>query len=174
MVENTGGLDLTGVTLVDDLDDQFSDAFVGVSNLTVQVPPPATSSVMLNGTFNGDAQTGLVNPLGTSLSVGDSFTLRYTVEIDFTEASNVLTNTVGAVGTPVDELGNSFVDSAGMTITVTDDSDSGADPGGTNPGEDGDMGTSDDPTPVLLPLVGLAKSAGTCLLYTSPSPRDRG
>ena len=41
-----------------------------------------------------------------------------------------------------------------------DDSDSGADPSGTNPDGDGDTGGSDDPTPLLIADLGLAKSAG--------------
>ena len=51
-------------------------------------------------------------------------------------------------------------DSTGAPITATDDSDSGADPSGSNPDERGDMGTPDDPTPLLIPSIGLAKVAG--------------
>jgi uncharacterized repeat protein (TIGR01451 family) len=40
---------------------------------------------------------------------------------------------------------------------VTDDSDSGVQLEGTNPGEPGDTGGPDDPTPVIIPSVDIAK-----------------
>ena len=67
--------------------------------------------------------------------------------------------TVG--GDAVDENGDPILDSTGAPITATDDSDSGADPSDPNSGAPGDMGTSDDPTPLLIPAIGLAKEAGT-------------
>ena len=119
----------------------------------------------------------------------------------------MLENTVTAAGAAVDQNGNPLIDSTGAPITAIDDSDSGAEPSDTNSGAPGDMGTSDDPTPLYIPSIGLAKVAGdaipngdnfdveftlvwentgnaaldnvdllddiaTCLLYTSPSPRD--
>ena len=54
------------------------------------------------------------------------------------------------------------MDPDGNPIVVSDNSDSGSDPNGDNsdaPG-DNDMGGTDDPTPLLLPDIGLAKSAG--------------
>ena len=61
-------------------------------------------------------------------------------------------------------VGGAAVDEDGLPIdgiVVSDDSDSGTDPNGDNsdaPGDDG-MGGTDDPTPLLLPDLGLAKSA---------------
>ena len=137
--------------------------------------------------------------------------------------------TVG--GDAVDANGNPLVDSTGAPVTATDDSDSGTEPSDVNSGAPGDTGTSDDPTPLYIPNIGLAKEAsdavpngdnfdieftlvwenigtvaldnvdltddiaaqfgnqfvgivpgslavqnfvgtGSCLLYTSPSPRD--
>ena len=40
---------------------------------------------------------------------------------------------------------------------------SGTDPNGNNPEDQGDAGTSDDPTPLLIPDVGIAKSAGVAV-----------
>ena len=45
-------------------------------------------------------------------------------------------------------------------LGANDDSDSGTDPNGDNPNAPGDGGTPDDPTPLLIPDIGLAKSAG--------------
>ena len=90
--------------------------------------------------------------------------------------------------------GDPITDGSGNPVMAIDNSDSGTDPDGTNPGEDGDTGGSDDATPLYLPSIGLAKQAGVgvpsgdnfdvtftlvwentgnCLLYTSPSPRDQ-
>ena len=102
---------------------------------------------------------------------------------------------MSAGGDAVDSNGSPITDSSGNPIIVTDDSDNGADPNSDN-----GAGTSDDPTPLLIPSIGLAKDAGNavangdnfdfeftlfwqnngtvaldgvcCLLYTSPSPRD--
>ena len=46
-------------------------------------------------------------------------------------------------------------------MCIRDSSDSGTDPDGPNAGEPNDTGGSDDPTPLFLPSVGLAKSVGT-------------
>ena len=85
----------------------------------------------------------------TSLAVGDSFVVQFTVEVD-----------PFAAGAPADlsnqvTVGGTAIDPAGNPVSVTDDSDSGADPNGDNPGAPGDMGTSDDPTPLLIPAADL-------------------
>ena len=72
-------------------------------------------------------------------------TFTVTVDPDAAGAPDPLLNQ--AVGGGDDPNGN----------PVTDLSDSGADPDGTNPGEPGDTGGSDDPTPVMVPAVGLAR-----------------
>ena len=68
---------------------------------------------------------------------------------------------VNAAGTAVDHDGNPILDGSGAPIMVMDLSDSGTDPDDPNAGEPNDTGGSDDPTPLFLPSVGLAKSVGT-------------
>jgi len=63
-------------------------------------------------------------------------------------------------GTALDGNGDPITDSSGNPFTVTDDSDSGTNPNSTNPNDPGDAGSSDDPTPLLIPDVGIAKFSG--------------
>jgi len=116
---------------------------------------------VLDNGWNGGGATEMIDQAATtSLVVGDSFLVHFTVEIDATAASGPLTNQVTAAGTAVDDNGNPITDSTGNPITATDDSDSGGEPSDNNSGEPGDNGTTDDPTPLYLANVGLAKAAG--------------
>ncbi|MBL0026224.1 MAG: hypothetical protein IPO98_15110 [Saprospiraceae bacterium] len=47
---------------------------------------------------------------------------------------------------------------SGQPLTATDVSDSGTTPDGTNPGEPGDTGGPDDPTPLQVPSIDVVKS----------------
>ena len=60
----------------------------------------------------------------------------------------------------MDANGNPLTDATGAPITATDDSDSGTEPSDANAGAPGDNGTTDDPTPLYIPNIGLAKEAG--------------
>ena len=97
------------------------------------------------------------------LAVGDSFVFEFKVEINAALATGVLENTVTAGGTAVDEDGIVFQDANGDDITAEDDSDSGADPSDDNSDAPGDMGTTDDPTPLLIANIGLAKEASAAV-----------
>lgn len=163
VVENTGTVDLANLSLVDDLQTQFGAAFVDVSNLTLlTAPADSDSGVTLdtNG-WDGTAATNIIDQtIPSSLAIGDSFTVGFTVEIDAAQATGDLANTATADGVAVDEDGSPITDSTGTQVTASDDSDSGTDPSATNPNGDGDTGGSDDPTPLYIPDVGLAKQAG--------------
>ena len=163
-VENTGNLDLANLTLAEDLASQFGPAFIGVNGLSIVTPPADPSStVTLNSGFNGASDTEIVDTSSPSfLAVGDSFIFEFIVEVDpdATGTSGPLNNQVTADGDGIDVNGNPAIDGAGNPITATDDSDSGTDPTGDNPNDQGDNGTSDDPTPLLIPDIGIAKTAG--------------
>ena len=169
---------------------------IGAGGITVSTPPgDASSIVVLDTSWDGDAATEIINQnTATLLAVGDSFAVRFTAEVDpnAVGAPANLDNQVVAGGDAVDQNGDPIEDSSGNPIVVSDDSDTGSDPNNTNTGEQGDSGGSDDPTPLLIADVGVAKIAGdavpngenfdvtftlvytnTCLLYTSPSPRDQ-
>ena len=92
-----------------------------------------------------------------------SYTVRFTVVVDpdATGTSGPLNNQAMAAGDAVDASGNPLTDPSGNPVVVTDDSDNGANPTGDN-GE----GTSDDPTPLLLPDLSVAKQANAVVPAT--------
>lgn len=168
VVENTGTVDLAGFSLADDLGSQFGAAFVNAGSITL-ISPPANGSIAINTAFDGDGVTELLNPsVNNTLAVADSFIVQFTVEVDpdASGTSGPLNNTATATGDAVDANGDPILDSAGNPVTTTDNSDSGSDPSGTNAGADGDTGGSDDPTPLLVPAVGVAKQANTVVVAT--------
>ena len=162
VVQNTGNVDLVNLSLVEDLAAHLGAGFVNSGNVVIVVPPASVNSLVpANANWNGSSDTQLLNPAASSsLAVGDSFALEFTAEVIASALPVPATNSVSATGDAVDENGNLITDPSGNPITATDVSDSGTDPAGSNPGEPGDFGTSDDPTPLLIPSVGLAKSAG--------------
>ena len=163
VIENTGTVDLASLTLDENLATQFGAAYVDAHSLTMITPPSdASSAVALDSSnWNGDAISEMVNTTVPSLlAVGDSFILQFTVEIDAAAATGVLDNTVTVGGAAVDENGDPIENSNGTPITATDNSDSGSDPSDPNSGEPGDTGGTDDPTPLYIPAIGLAKEAG--------------
>ena len=196
VIENTGATDLTNLSVLEDLAAQFGPAFVSAGNLTLVTGPTDPASVIaIDSAWDGSGATQFIDnsgAAGTLLAIGDSFTLQFDVIVSPT--TSALNNQVNASGTAVDHDGNPITDGSGAPIVVMDLSDSGTDPDDPNAGEPNDTGGSDDPTPLFLPSVGLAKSVGTpvpngdnfdvtytlvfentgnaCLLYTSPSPRD--
>ena len=163
VVENTGTVDLANLTIVENIASQFGGAYVNAYGLTLITPPADASSMVTldSAGFNGGTSPGIVDASAASLlAVGDSFVFQFSVEIDLTQATATLENTVTAGGDAVDENGNPLTDASGDPITATDNSDSGTDGSDGNPGAPGDSGGTDDPTPLLIPEVGLAKSAG--------------
>jgi hypothetical protein len=168
VIENTGNVDLANLTLVEDLSTQFGTALISAGNATITVAPTdAGSSVAVDSAWDGSAATELLAQTATtSLAVGDSFTVQFTTEVDpnAVGAPATLDNQVTVGGDAVDANGDPIEDSSGNPIVVSDDSDSGSNPNGSNPDALGDMGTSDDPTPLLIADIGLAKEAGDAVV----------
>ena len=130
-------------------------------------PTDPGSNVLLDAAnWDGNASTEMIDQaVATSLVVGDSYVVQFVVIVDLDAGgtSGPLENQVVAGGDAVDEDGNPFTDSNGNAITANDLSDSGADANGDNPNDQGDNGTSDDPTPLLIPDVSIVKSAGVAV-----------
>ena len=163
VIENTGNVNLAGLTLVEDLATQYGTALVSAGNLTlITAPADASSSVNLDTTWDGFVTTEMVDQTAaTALAVGDSYTIQFSVEVDpnAVGAPATLQNQVTAGGDAVDENGNPITDSTGNPIIVTDDSDNG-----TDPNSDNGSGTTDDPTPLLIADIGLAKEVGSAVV----------
>ena len=164
VIENTGTVDLASVSLLEDLSTQFGSAFVNAGNLSIT---SGTSNANSNVAVNAAAWDGfsIIEMMDASnaniLVVGDSFTIQFDVEIDPAVVTDPLENQVTGSGGAVDVNGDPILDSSGSPINANDLSDSGADPGTTNPGDPGDQGTVDDPTPFDPPEVPLSEISGT-------------
>ena len=166
VIENNGNVDLADLTLVEDLRTEFGFALVNAGNIALATPPSAASTIVLDNSWDGDGANEMISQTAaTLLAVGDSFTVEFTVEVDPDAAANPdqLDNQVTVGGNAVDENGAAILDSTNTPITTTDDSDSGTDPNSDNLNAQGDLTTSDDPTPLLIPDVAVAKSAGVAV-----------
>ena len=165
VVENIGTVDLANLSLNDNIRSQFGAQFVSASGLSLLTPPSNTNSTISLDTlnWNGDTVSELVDTTVPSLlAVGDFFVVEFDVEINPDAggtATAPLENQVAASGIAIDENNIAYTDVNGATITANDDSDSGTDPSTDNSTDLGDHGTSDDPTPVYIPAIGLAKQA---------------
>jgi len=159
-VVNTGNVDLTNITLLDDLVTQFGVAAFTGSDATVAtggiVVPPAVSLVTDapgtvvvlpagNTGYTGSAASPDLFTAPSTLGVGDIIEVTFTARLNPAAAGSSLTNTATAGGS----------DPAGTV--VTDDSNDGSDP------TDGAGGTG-VPTPITLPEpvpeIGVSKAAG--------------
>lgn len=136
VLENTGLVDVDNLTLVDDVASQFGSAFVAYVNNSLRI-------LSSTATTNPNLTNSLPNLFDGSsgrLDAGQRIELEFVVTIDpaASGAPNPLTNQANTSGRSV----------ANPSLTLTDLSDSGADPTTTNPGAPGDSGGSDDPTPI--------------------------
>ena len=164
VIENTGTLDLASLSLLEDLSGQFGGAFVNAGNLELTVDPTdPSSSIMLNSAlWNGSSDIELVDTSAENLlAVGDSFTFVFTVEINPDQVDGSLDNQVVGTGAAVDANGNAILNSNGVPLSASDLSDSGTSVSGTNPGQPGDQGTSDDPVELTLAPRPLGVISGT-------------
>ena len=147
VVENTGSRDLNSISLVEDLTANLGAAFVEVASAPTIVGSTSTMSPTLNPAWDGVAATNVFDGASGLLAPAETVTVRFavTVDPDVTGESTPLNNQAQATA----------IDSDGMP--VDDVSDDGTDPGTTNSGFSGDTGTTDDPTPVEIGDIGLAK-----------------
>ncbi|MDY7093023.1 MAG: hypothetical protein SX243_08635 [Acidobacteriota bacterium] len=143
VVENLGNVALSNVQVTDDLDATFPAPVT----YSIQAGPTASGTLTGNGGFDGSADQNLLNAGASTLAVGASGTIAFTVRINPNGAPGPFSNTATASG-----------ESPGGA-TPTDVSDDG-----TDPDPDGD-GTADepgenDPTPIDItedPIIGVAK-----------------
>ncbi|MEZ6134168.1 MAG: SdrD B-like domain-containing protein [Pirellulaceae bacterium] len=160
-VENIGTVTLDGISLNDDVASRFGNAFVGIEAGSLAINNPQGQGVFptVNRNWESDTSQSLING-GSSIASGSSFEITFRVVVDpdgIDGQSNYVYNQAVATGRALDERGMPILDSSGRPTIVSDDSDSGFDTHTTNPGEPGDAGSSDDPTPLILPEIGAAK-----------------
>ena len=148
LIENTGNVDLSDITLADDLEAQFDAAVFTGSAATVTtggviVAPAVTVITDASGTalvaptpdalFAGTAANDdLLSTASSTLGVGDSIQVTFTIRLNPAAVDQTIENTATAGAS----------DPSGAP--VTDDSNDGSDPT-ANPGGPG------SPTPVTLP-----------------------
>jgi uncharacterized repeat protein (TIGR01451 family) len=147
VIVNTGNQPAPNVQVRDTLTSTFPAPaqVVAVSAVTLVSGDPALC--VPNAGFSL-SQPQLLDGLQT-WPVGTGCTLRFSVDVATQGASGPWLNTALASShaAPPTQPGGTPVG----TPLAQDSSDSGADPSGTNPGEPGDTGGSDDPTPLRAP-----------------------
>ena len=144
-VENTGTVNLTDFSLIEDLAAQFGSVLIEAGNLSViNLPTDAFSSVTVNSSWDGVGDAELLDQSATnSLAIGDAFTLQFTTTVSAFDITEPLTNQVVGTATGVDSRGFPLLDLDGAPLAATDLSDSGSNASGAN----GNL-SSDDPTPL--------------------------
>ena len=119
IIENTGNVDLAGLTLVENLSSQFGAAFISAGNITLSgAPADPASNIVLDTTWDGNSAIEIIDQTAaTLLAVGDSFTVQFATEVDpdAIGAPANLENQVTVGGDAVDENGDPILGSDGMT-----------------------------------------------------------
>jgi uncharacterized repeat protein (TIGR01451 family) len=150
VVENLGATQLNNLQLEQDLADMFGDAYLGVSNTQIQTGGVSGTAPTLNPNWETDVTQNMLDPNSGLLLPGDTFTVTFDVEIDPDAGgtASFLENQATVTGS----------DPSNASAIVNDWSDSGLNPSSTNLGEPGDSSSADDPTPLHIPDLGVAKS----------------
>ena len=159
VLKNTGNTDLANLRLTDNLQSQFGVVFVGITGQPAITGGTATMNPVTNGSYTGGADN-MFNGTSGLLEPGQTITVTLRVEVNPNADPNllILNNQATILGYAVDGSGNPILGSNGSQLTATDVSDSGAIPDSTNPGEPGDTGTPDDPTPLQVPSIQVVKN----------------
>ena len=169
-VENTGDLPLTDVLLVDAEPATWGADVFTVAQPTVLVPASEGSTINLRNDYDALGGQTALTAAGTRLQPGETFAVQFALAIDLDDpdlsypldenygnqaivyGSIDLPDETGygdGIADEFDTNGDGVVDGP---VIVTDRSDSGIDPAGSNPGEPGDTGGTNDTTPLPNPL----------------------
>ncbi|TWT50242.1 Serine-aspartate repeat-containing protein D precursor [Rubripirellula amarantea] len=176
-VENIGTVTLDQLSVVDSIAAQFGNAFVGIEagSLTLTAAIGTGTFPVVNPGWETDTTASMIDATGASLDAGDSFILNFNVIVDpdgIDGLSQEVTNQATVSGRGLDENGNPLLDSGSNPIITTDLSDSGANANSNNLNEPGDSTGSDDPTPVVIPEIGVAKRLVSSVASTTAGNRD--
>ena len=158
VVENTGNVPLTNITLSDDLATELTGAFVAVITDPMISATTATINPTVNGAYNGNSNVNIFNGTSGNLEAGESITVTFVIEVNPNNSTSFLTdNQAIAGGKGLDVNGNPLMYPDGSMILVSDASDSGLDPDSSNNNGLGNTGGSDDPTPLQIPELSISK-----------------
>ncbi|MCM2372640.1 SdrD B-like domain-containing protein [Aporhodopirellula aestuarii] len=160
-IENTGSVTLDQLSILDDVVTQFGDAFVEIEAGTLAIQNTSGTGTLpsVNPGWETDTTQSLIDGASASLDAGDSFEITFNVVVDpdaVDGLSQTAENQASASGRALDEYGDALLN-GGSPVTATDLSDSGTDANSSNAGFDGDTGSTDDATPLVLPEIGAAK-----------------
>jgi hypothetical protein len=155
-IQNTGNVNLDNFTLTEDLATQLGPSFVALKNFPSFAVSTATANPIFNPAFTGTGtHTQVFNGQSGLLEPGQVLTLFFTIELD-----------PNAPGTPAPLTNQATVSARGLdpagqplpgNLIVADLTDTGSQPGTSNPGQPGDSGGHDDPTLLTLPGLQVAK-----------------
>lgn len=157
-VRNTGTIRDTNVQVTDALDQSFAS---GSPTITITRAPSSAptggataAQCAVNAAFTGTGAAVTLLAGNTDLLAGQGCVITFTAKIAYASEDKIPTTT--QTNTAVART----YTSPGSGPIATDNSDSGSDPAGTNPGTPGDTGGSNDPTPVpfLVPKLTFNKS----------------
>ena len=136
VAQNTGAFDTIDLSLVEDLATQFGGAFVSAGGLTIVSPTSDLgSSIAIDPAWDGDNVTEFLAG-GSTLASGDSFMLEFTAIVDATAFASTAdtANSVVGNGVAADSNGDPVTNANGDPVLVSDLSDAGTDPNGSNIG----------------------------------------
>ena len=128
-MKNTGTVDLEDLQLLDDIEDEFGNAFVSINGLAVQNFMGTGIAPIANTGWITDTTESLIS--GGVADIGDSFEVVFTVTIDpdgIDNVSQALENQAIGVGNALDENGTPLTDAMGNPLQAMDLSDNGVDP----------------------------------------------
>jgi hypothetical protein len=151
VIQNTGNVDLSGIDLIDPIRNQLLPVWVGITQMPQITFSNATVTPLLNPLFDGNAQSNMFNGTSGLMRPGQIVEVELVIEVNPNADLSypALTNQATTQGDATLLNGN--------TVTVTDVSDDGINPEGTNPEYTGDTGGSDDPTPLIVPVISAVK-----------------
>ncbi|MEO1084557.1 MAG: hypothetical protein AAFY88_09960, partial [Acidobacteriota bacterium] len=150
LVENLGTDPLSMVQVVDDLSATFPAPAAVTAVGAVVVNNAGGGALVANGGYNGVGDTNLLNAAMSTLPVGTTSTLSFTVTFDPNTLPGPFFNQATVSG---DTPGGG---------TVTDPSDDGTDPDPNGNGNANEAGEN-DPTPIVVPQapsIAVVKTAG--------------
>ena len=148
-LENLGSAALTNVQVVENL----SATFPSPATFAIQTAPVAGADLTVNPAFNGSSDTNLLTASSSSLNLGASRTVIFTVRVTpgATPPATTFNNSVTATATAPNGLSVSDVSSNSGT-----DSDPNGNGNPNDPGEDSTTSVNFSENPV----IGVAKQAG--------------